>query len=156
MRISAILLIRLCLTQPAAALLCGTFLSPMSVSANNLSFGNYLAGSASTANTTVTIKCPLLGQNLLPDFRVQLSAGNAAAPDTRYLKLSSGKLYYNIFTDSGFGTVWGDGSAASVERTFDALLSLGSISFSGFGRVPSGQFIPAGTYTDRIPFTVIF
>jgi spore coat protein U-like protein len=154
LRISAILLAWLLLTRPAAALLCGTFLDPMTVSATNLNFGNYLAGSDATANTTVTIRCSLLGLDLLPDFRVQLSAGNAATPDARYLKLGSGKLYYNI--RDGSGSVWGDGSAGSVEQTYDGLLSLGSINFTGFGRIPAGQYVAAGTYGDRITVTVIY
>jgi spore coat protein U-like protein len=154
LRISIALLAWLLFTRPAAALLCGSFLNPMSVSASALSFGNYLPGGNSAANTTVTIKCALLGLDLLPDFRVRLSAGNAVTPDARYLKLGTGKLFYNVYT--GDGGIWGDGSAGSVEQAYDGLLSIGNISLTGFGRLPAGQYVPAGTYADRITVTVIF
>lgn len=154
MRISLILLVWLLCTRPALALLCGSFLSPMSVSATNLNFGTY-AGSVRTVNTSVTIKCAI-GLDLLPDFQVQLSAGNAATPNARYLKQGTNQLFYNIYTDPGFGSVWGDGSSGSVEQTYDALLSLGNVTLTGFGRLPGGQYVPGGTYSDRLTVTVIF
>jgi spore coat protein U-like protein len=155
LRTSLIFLAWLLCTRPAAALLCGTFLSPMTVSATNLSFGTYAPGSTVTANTSVTIKCGL-GLDLLPDFDVRLSAGNTTSPATRHLKLGSSQLYYNIYADPGFGSVWGDGSAGSVLQSYDGLLSLGNISFTGFGRLPSGQYVPAGAYGDHITVTVIY
>jgi len=155
LRISAIVLIWILCTRPAAALLCGSILSPMTVSATNLSFGNYAPGGSLTANTTVTIRCAL-PLDLLPDFQVRLSAGNAATPAARYLRRGSSQLFYNVYADPGFGSVWGDGSAGSVQRSYDGLLSLGAISFTGFGRLPAGQYVPGGTYSDRLTVTVIF
>ncbi len=127
----------------------------MTVSATNLSFGTYAPGSTATANTTVTIKCSL-GLDLLPDFDVRLSSGHAASPDARYLKLGGSQLFYNIYADPGFGSVWGDGSAGSAVQSYNGLLSLGSLHFTGFGRLPAGQYVPAGTYGDRLTVTVIF
>ncbi len=155
MRISAVLVLWLLCTRPALALLCGSFLSPMTVSATNLSFGVYAPGGTRTANTSVTIKCAI-PLDLLPDFHVRLSAGNAATPAARYLKLGSGQLFYNIYADPGFASVWGDGGSGSVEQVYDGLLSLGAVTLTGFGRLPAGQYVPAGTYGDRITVTVVF
>ena len=155
MRTSAIMLFWLFLTEPAMAILCGSFLSPMSVSATNLNFGTYAPGSTATANTTVTVSCAI-ALDVLPDFQIRLSAGNAATPDVRHLKLGGNQLFYNIYADPGFNSVWGDGTAGSVEQVFDRLLSLGNLKFTGFGRLPAGQYVPAGTYADRITVTVIF
>jgi spore coat protein U-like protein len=146
----------LLMTRPASALLCGTFLDPIIVSATDLNFGVYVPSSASTANTSVTVSCTL-ALDLLTDFHVSLSAGNSLTdPSARYLKQGSNRLGYNIFTDGGYMTVWGDGSAGSVDQGYSSLLSLGSTSFTGFGRVPQGQYVQAGAYADRITVTVSF
>lgn len=156
MRISATLIALLLLTRPASALLCGTFLDPITVSATDLSFGAYVPSSASTANTSVTVACTI-PVDLLTDFHVSLSAGNALTdPSARYLKMGGNQLRYNIFTDGGYMTVWGDGTAGSVDQGFSSLLALGSFTFTGFGRVAQSQYLPAGTYTDHITVTVTF
>jgi spore coat protein U-like protein len=142
--------------SPAHALLCGTILDPMSVSATALNFGNYIPTGGSTANTSVKVSCGLLGLDLLPTFTVALSAGNAAAPSGRYLALSGSHLNYNIYADPGFATVWGDGSGGSVTQAFNSVLSLGSITFTGYGRIPAGQYVAAGPYADVITVTVSY
>jgi spore coat protein U-like protein len=142
-------------TRPAAALLCGSILDPITVSATPLSFGVYLPGSASAANTTIKVSCTI-PLDLLTDFTVSLSAGNAATPATRLLRHGGDQLGYNIFADAGYMTVWGDGSAGSVTQGFNSLLALGSVQFTGFGRLPQGQYVPAGAYSDRITVTVAF
>jgi spore coat protein U-like protein len=143
-------------TSPAHALLCGTILDPMSVSATALNFGNYIPTGASFANTSVKISCGLLGLDLLPNFTVALSTGNAASPSGRYLAMSGSHLNYNIYTDPGFATVWGDGSSGSITQTFAGILSLGNITFTGYGRIPAGQYVAAGPYTDAITVTVSY
>lgn len=156
MRIKGLLAAMLLAASPAHALLCGTVLDPMSVSATGLSFGNYIPTGAGTANTTVKVSCGLLGLDLLPNFTVALSAGNATAPSGRYLDMAGSHLAYNIFADPGFATVWGDGGSGSVTQTFNSVLSLGSITFTGYGRIPAGQYVAAGPYTDVITVTVSY
>ena len=156
MRISAVILALLLMTRPASALLCGTFLDPIIVSATDLNFGVYIPSGASTANTTVTVSCTI-PIDLLTDFHVSLSAGNALTdPSARFLKQGSSRLGYNIFTDGSYMTVWGDGSSTSTDRGYSSLLALGSTSFTGFGRLPQGQYVPAGAYSDHITVTVTF
>lgn len=142
--------------SPAHALLCGTILDPMSVSATALNFGNYIPTGAGTANTSVKVSCGLLGLDLLPNFTLSLSAGNATTPSGRYLGLSGSRLNYNIYADPGFATVWGDGSGGSVTQTFNSVLSLGAITFTGYGRIPAGQYVAAGSYADIITVTVSY
>ena len=155
-QIGAILFGLLLMTCPARALLCGTFLDPITVSATDLNFGVYIPSSASTTNTTVTVACTI-PVDLLTDFHVSLSAGNALTdPAARFLKQGGSQLSYNIFTDGSYMTVWGDGSSTSTDRSYSSLLALGSTSFTGFGRLPQGQYVPAGAYSDHITVTVTF
>jgi spore coat protein U-like protein len=158
MRIRAMILAVLLVLapKPAQALLCGTVLDPISVSSTTLVFGNYLAPSQSAANHTVTISCGL-GLDLLPSFTVALSAGQAASFGPRKMSFGAALLNYNIYTTPGFATVWGDGSGATVTQSFNgSLLSLGSTTFTGYGRVPAGQYVAPGGYTDTLTVTVTF
>ena len=63
---------------------------------------------------------------------------------------------YNIFADAGYMAVWGDGSAGSVTQGYSSILALGSAQFTGFGRLPQGQYVAAGSYGDHITVTVTF
>lgn len=155
MRTSAALLALLLMTRPASALLCGSFLDPIIVSATDLNFGIYVPSSASTANTTVTVGCTI-PIDLLTDFHVSLSAGSSLNPGARLMKKGSDQIGYNIYADGGYMTVWGDGTGGSLDRTYNSLLSLGSVSFTGFGRLPQGQYVAPGAYTDHITVTVSF
>jgi spore coat protein U-like protein len=153
----ALLALMLLAARPAHALLCGTILDPMSVSADPLNFGNYIPTDAGFANTHVKVSCGLLGLDLLPNFTVALSAGNAATPLGRYLAMSGARLEYNIYADPGFATIWGDGSSGSVTQTFNGVLTLGNnITFTGYGRIPAGQYVAAGIYRDTITVTVSY
>lgn len=141
---------------PAQALLCGTVLDPMSVSATGLSFGTYFPSSANTATVTVNVSCGLLGLDLLPAFTVSLSPGNAASASARYMNRAGSHLNYNIYSTPAYTKVLGDGTGGTVQDTYSGLLSLGTISFTGYGTAPAGQFIRAGAYTDTILVTVTY
>lgn len=62
------------------------------------------------------------------------------------------KLSYEIHKDSGMTQVWGDSGSG--------VLSLGSNSSARwqnipvYGRIPRGQNIPVGIYTDTVRITV--
>ncbi|HEY4274254.1 MAG TPA: spore coat U domain-containing protein [Rhizomicrobium sp.] len=157
-RSGVIALILLAVPRPAHALLCGTILDPISVSATALAFGNYSAAAQSTANNTVTISCGLLGIDLLPNFTVGLSAGRATVFSPRKMFFgTTNTLNYNIYTTPGFATIWGDGSSGTATQTFNSsLLSLGTINFTGYGRLPAGQFVAPGAYMDTLTVTVTF
>lgn len=159
MRISMAFVL-LCLSgAPAQALLCGSGLplaSNLSVSATALSFGSYSPAAARFANATVRVECGLLGIDLLPGFTVSLTAQNSANPSARRMLRSGVPLNYNIYTDNNYATVWGDGSNASVTRGYNPILALGAVNFTAWGRLPAGQYVAAGSYSDVITVTVAF
>jgi len=63
-------------------------------------------------------------------------------------------LTYELYQETGRTTVWG--------TTGTALLSIGAApskaarTFTVYGRIPSGQDLPAGSYTDTVQATVNF
>jgi spore coat protein U-like protein len=154
--IAVLLLAGLC--RPAQALLfCGGPLSsPVTVSATALSFGNYTPASAAAANATVTVRCGTLGINLLPSFTVSLISSNGANPSARYMRNGAAHLGYNIYTDAGYSAVWGDGTAGSLTQSSNSILALGSIAFTAWGRVPAGQYVSAGVYSDTVTVLVSY
>jgi spore coat protein U-like protein len=147
-----------CFCGPAQALLfCGGPLSSgVIVSATPLSFGAYTPASPSQASADVTVRCGVLGIDLLPGFTVSLVSANSANPAARHLDSGAAHLNYNIYTGAGHMTVWGDGTGGSITRSYNSLLALGTISLTGFGLVPGGQYVPAGSYGDVITVLIAY
>jgi spore coat protein U-like protein len=145
-----------CGDDAAAAPKCNGGANLAQVSATPLSFGNYNAASptAATANATITVSCVNPGRDL-PNFTVALSTGGAGGYAPRRLSSGANLLNYNIFTTAGFTSVWGDGSGGSVIVS-DPGGAYSSVNFTAYGRIPVGQFVPAGSYTDTITVTVTY
>lgn len=147
-----------CLCGPAQALLyCGGVLSSgVIVSATALSFGAYTPASPAQASANVTVRCGALGVDLLPGFTVSLISANSPDPAVRYLNNGAARLNYNIYTGAAHTAVWGDGTGGSVTQSYSGLLTLGTISFTGWGLVPGGQYVPAGGYGDVMTVLVAY
>ncbi len=111
---------------------------------------------AKNANGTVDIKCPL-GIGLLPSF-TRRAVGRKRRQRLRAAEDVDGasRLGYNIYTTSGYATVWGDGTGSTVTQTYSAIISLGTISFTAYGQAPSGQYVATGPYSDSITVTVTY
>jgi spore coat protein U-like protein len=79
---------------------------------------------------------------------------NASGTIRRMKDATTDYLTYELYQDTGRATVWG--------TTGVALLSIGAApskaprTFTVYGRVPSGQDLPAGSYTDTVVATVTF
>lgn len=65
-------------------------------------------------------------------------------------------IEYNLYTDSTRTTLWGDGSAGTSYVSDGYLLGLLTVSrnYPVYGRVPAGQNLPAGVYSDVVVVTV--
>lgn len=123
-----------------------------------VAFGNYDAMGTNAAAPldaagSVTVSCTsgstahiLLGQGL------NATSGTDAAP-AREMASGSDLLSYNLYTDTTRLDLWGNTDATGVDH-------LGTGTTSGpiavYGRVPFGQNVPAGAYTDTVAATVTF
>jgi spore coat protein U-like protein len=133
-----------------------TVLNNCSITTNNLVFGNYYASGTSTNSTSVGVNCGLLGVDILPAMTVSISAGNSGTPASRYMLQSTTHLNYNIYTTLGYSKGWGDGTSGSMTQSYNGLLSIGTIGFTGYGQLPAGQYVTQGGYNDTITVTVSF
>ena len=124
------------------------------ISTAALAFGAYdpvvtNAASDLDGTGTVTIACTKGAATT-----IALDLGSNASGSTRRLTDgSSNYLSYEIYQDSGRTTVWSTG--ANVQ-TPAAAPSKAARDFTAYGRVPSNQDSPAGSYADTVTATVNF
>ncbi len=146
-----------CAPAPAFALLCGALpIDPVTVSASGLAFGNYSGGADVTASVTVNISCAIPVE-LLPSFTVSISGGNSNNPASRYMNRSGSHLNYSIHMTNGYGSLWGDGLNGTLTKAFNGvLIQLGSTSMTGYGKLPAGQYVTPGLYSDTLTVTVTY
>ena len=129
-----------------------------SISTTALAFGSYdpvgthaaspLDGAGSVvvtctngASTTVT-----LGQGS------HANTGSTDAVPLRRMASGASFLSYSIYQDSPRSSVWGNTAGTGVGHT-----GLGTAtSISVYGRVPAGQNVASGAYTDTVVATVTF
>jgi spore coat protein U-like protein len=83
-------------------------------------------------------------------FTVDLGPG-AGTYNERLLTAGSSRLSYNLYTDAGRTSVWGDGIGAS-----DLSASGAKITLPIYGRIPGGQAVPPGLYLDTIAVTISY
>lgn len=124
-----------------------------SISAANLNFGTYdiLAGIDTDATTTVTVTCTSLTGY---DIGLDAGIGTGATVATRVMEDgSSNTLNYTLYQDTLRSTVWGNTQGSdTISGTGTGL----AIPHVVYGRIPTGQTPPPGTYTDTITATVYF
>lgn len=117
------------------------------VGANGAS-GVDLDNSASTISTTCTNGSSAnitLGQGANPDV-----SSTAAAPLRQMSDGATHVLAYNLYSDSGFTTVWDDVTGVGTTGTGVA------VPVTVYGKIPKGQTVPVGSYTDTVIATVTF
>ncbi|MGB4118196.1 MAG: spore coat U domain-containing protein [Polaromonas sp.] len=89
-------------------------------------------------------------------YTVSLNAGAGAGATLAIRKMTSAALTlnYTVFTSAARTTIWGDGIAPSL--TVSGIGSGASQSIPAYGRIFSGQIVPAATYTDTVNVTVSY
>lgn len=120
-----------------------------SVTATTLAFGTV---AFSTVASTSTVKVTCTGSE---SYTVALSTGNGSYSQ-RQMKSGSNVLDYNIYTNSGYTSVWGNGSGGTSENSGSFGGSGGNTSFTAYGQVPAQAGPAAGSYSDSITVTVTY
>jgi len=123
------------------------------VSATGVSFGNYnvFTATATTSNGTVTYHCGNADHNI----QISISTGSSGTYVARTLKRSSEALSYNLYLDSAFATVWGDGSGVTgVYQKSNPPNS--DVNLTVYGRIPAQQDVTVGSYSDTVVATINF
>jgi spore coat protein U-like protein len=134
-----------------------------SVSATGPAFGVYNPFSASptAANGAVQASCTLLsGGAATVSIVDSFSTGSSGVYSTRTMLFGANKLNYNLYFDAAYTTIRGNGTGGS--QTGGATLNLTSANptqtVTGviYGRMPAGQNVAPGAYSDSIVVTITF
>jgi spore coat protein U-like protein len=67
----------------------------------------------------------------------------------------SDRLAYNFYADPGGAAVWGDGSGGTVTMSARVMKNT-PWTVTLYGRVPPGQDVSAGSYSDMLTITINF
>ena len=127
-----------------------------SVTANNLAFGAVdPLGANVDQTTTVSVKCTKNSP-----YTVGLNAGTTTGATIAQRKMANGAdtMDYNLFTDAGRSTIWGN-SAVSPTWVSGTGAGMGTAQvLTVFGRVPTGQTnLAVGSYAEStITVTVTY
>ena len=132
----------------------GTVVPTCTVSAAALNFGAAIPNPINSnvdAQSTVTATC-----STGAPYTIALNAGTGAGATFAARRMTSGgnTLVYSLFSDPGRATIWGDGTAGSNMANGSGSGAAQAITV--YGRIPSGQTVPTGTYTDTITVTITF
>jgi spore coat protein U-like protein len=88
--------------------------------------------------------------------RVSLDAGlySGGNPLARQMESGAGgaPLRYNIYTDSSYSQVWGDGSRGT--GVYSTSVAAPSTNVILYGRIPPFQNVPTGIYQDSLTITM--
>lgn len=116
---------------------------------------NAATGADLDGTGTVGIKCsPGNGTS------ISLDSGANASGNQRRMQgpagSSSAFLNYDLYSESTRTTAWGNGSNGASSLAISASTNASERTFTVFGRVPKGQDVNVGNFTDTVGVTVNF
>ena len=124
------------------------------VSATNVNFGTApgVLSSAVTATGNITATC---SNN--HSYTIALNQGStsgASLTDRRMAGSGAAVVHYELYTSSGYTTVWGDGTSGT--GTVSGTGNNSAQSYTVYGRVPAQSPAAGGSYSDTITVTVTY
>lgn len=146
------------------AIACGSLPSAAmavacSVSTLPANFGVYNPLLSDPLSTTGTINiactCTIAVDCVAFSYRIEMSAGQSGNTAAREMRAGSGRLRYNLYSDAGYSSVWGTGSAG-YSMLYLVTLFGSRQTATVYARVPAGQVVPAGSYTDSPTVTILY
>lgn len=131
------------------------------VTATPVAFGVYdpLLSTPRTATGRVTLRCTATGVAERVRSTIALSTGGSGSYALRSLFSGPERLNYNLFLNSTFTNIWGDGTAGSRVGTANLNVPAGQARTANrtiYGRIPALQSPAAGAFGDTIVVTVTY
>jgi spore coat protein U-like protein len=143
------------LSQPARAgtdtdvlTVTATVLSACSLSGGTLAFGSYISGPSDNADVDGIINYV----NCSGTLTFARDGGGSGNISARQMSNGANRLRYQIYRNSARNAVWGIGADAQTQVLLETRNGLVTV----YGRIPGGQVVPAGTYTDTVNVTLTF
>ena len=125
------------------------------ISNATLNFGAYdpVVANAATnldAQTNISVACTKGSTGVW----VGLGLGSNASGSVRRMASAGNLLTYELYSNAGRTTVWGNTSATGMNYT--PVTSKAATNLVVYGRVPSGQDANVGNYSDSVVATINF
>lgn len=156
-----IVLVACLLSTTSAHALC-TLVCSCSASTTSVVFAAHNPLSASNNDSTgkVTVSCGGVAGLAIP-YTVALGAGVNGTMAARKMASGAARLNYNLYTTSGYATVFGDGSGSTATVGGNFLLNvLGTAPAQDiivYARIPGSQTsVAPGSYTDTLVVTLTY
>jgi spore coat protein U-like protein len=124
------------------------------VSATDLAFGVYDPSAADDEDTsTITVTC-----TKSTDYDIGLNEGTASGATVTTRKMidtvSTDLLNYSLFSDASRTVNWGNTVGTDTVHVGSATGA--AENHTVYGRIPTGQYVTAGSYSDTITVTVTY
>lgn len=147
------------LTVVAAVVLALVSVSPAraacTISSTPLLFGVYNVFAATPLDSTgsLTFHCSSTDKDIV----ITLDRGGAPTFNPRRMLNGSEPLTYNLYLDAARTTIWGDGTGGTQAFTeHNPQGNNRDIVVPIYGRIPAGQDVRSGSYTNTITVTIQF
>lgn len=146
---------------PFIVLLCalcgysaGASAQACTASATPVAFGGYntFSGTATDTTASVTVTCSAL-VSIAVVYTVKFNGGVGGAIGSRRMSNGVSSLFYQLYTNGGRTTVWGDGTGGSQYVLDGYLLQVATPvikSYTVYGRISALQNVTYGAYTDTV------
>ena len=138
----------------------GSAATMCSLAIGNVVFGSYDVFSPTSLDTSATVIVTCRRDGGPQNVNVAIAIGPGAhggSTASRKMRMPGGDLLgYNLFRDAGGTSVWGQvpGLDAFTQTLAVPNKSSAQLSVMIFGRIPAGQNVLKGTYSDNVVLTV--
>lgn len=124
-----------------------------SITTTGVSFGTYDVFDTSPVDSTGSVRYQCSGST--GTFTISLGTGSGSTFQPRTMGSGPNRLSYNLYLDAARTSIWGDATGGT--SWFMASVASGKpVTLTVFGRIPPGQDVAAGSYTDTIIVTIQF
>jgi spore coat protein U-like protein len=125
-----------------------------SLSTTSIAFGTYNVFSSAPVDSTASVNYHCIGTT--PAVLITISTGQSGTFLPRQLGKGTERLAYNLFRDAARTTVWGDFTAGTSAHIDVNPPKKDDLTVTVYGRIPPGQDISAGAYTDSVTVVMNF
>jgi spore coat protein U-like protein len=124
------------------------------ISSTSVNFGNYnvFDGSALDSTGSITYRCNSRASNIT----VALTRGGSSTFNPRRMFKGAEALTYNLFQNAARTSVWGDGTSGTAVYSRANPPNNSNVNLTVYGRVPAGQDVSAGTFSDTVTAIINF
>jgi spore coat protein U-like protein len=124
------------------------------ISTMSVNFGNYNVFNAAAVDSTgrVTYRCNAAAANI----SIGLSTGASSSYNPRRMYKGAEALGYNLYRNAARTTIWGDGSGGTSVYFRADPPNNSNVNVTVYGRLPAGQDVSAGSFSDTVTAVINF